>query len=93
MGRVRFNLSDTYTSYAVFGVAETKAFLARYEGLAVSRRDDWVLEETVESILTNDSPLVGKTTVLGVNLDTTPWWNAVPDQIAFPQQRRIMGPG
>ena len=68
-------------------------FLARYKGLPDSRREDWAAAEVIESLLLNDGRLVGKSTVLGVSLDSTAWRDAARDRITFLRQRHIMGLG
>ena len=45
-----------------------------------------------EGLLTNDAPLVGKTNILGVQLDSVSWRDAARDRITFLRQKHIMGP-
>ena len=41
----------------------------RYQGLADTRQNDWASAELLEILLTGDGRLIGKTNILGVNLD------------------------
>ena len=62
-------------------------------GLADARREVSAAAETIESLLMNDGRLVGKSTVLGVSLDSAACRDAARNRITFLRQRHIMGGG
>ena len=92
IGRVRFSITDTVVDTASFTDAEIQLALDRYEGLANTRKEDWSAAELLTILLTADSRLVGKTEILGVNLDGTAWRDACKDRVAFLRQRHVLGP-
>ena len=92
VSRVRLTIGDTNVNAAVFTDAEIDAFLARYQGLGESRQEDWASAEMLDSLLTNDSRLIGKSSILGVDLDSVSWRDACKDRVGYLRERHIRGP-
>ena len=92
IGRVRFSITDTEVDKASFTDAEIQLALDRYAGLADTRKEDWSAAELLEILLTADGRLIGKSEILGVNLDGTAWRDACKDRVLFLRERHIRGP-
>ena len=95
IGKVRELLGDTNITSAetaMFTDEEVQFYLDRWSHVAETHRPDWAFADMGEHLLVNDARLVGKSEILGVNLDGTVWRTALRDAISTSRQRHILGP-